>query len=942
MTLDYRKWPSRKTVAFLFFATAGLVFLLTNNSVLAQPQAQISVFKTSGLAPFTVLFNAKNSSGNIVRYEWNFNDSNSDYPSTDEGRMVGHRFDNPGSYNVQLTVYEENGSSAQAQITITALSQPAGAKTYYISTSGNSANDGLSESLPWDFATLQNQAATLPDGSKVLFKRGDNFDTSAAWQFYDLLRPHPNYLTLGAYGSGAKPKFGTISTGAKYEDKGIIIENLQVTSLKIRPQYYQQSLPVGFHYPGHQVTVRNLTVGNGDIFIWQSEGVSIENTTIDRDCDTGTCPDGEGIGVSSDSPGTGYLYVNKIDISGVKNHCIYLAGWSHDVLVENSNLHHCGIYGINRDGFTVHGKVDNLIIRNNEIHDNYFASGLDSAYDKGTPPEYIRNVIFENNKIYNQESYVFQLRSLQNSIFRNNLIYNNPGIVFGIYGPKIDDGQLDEPTTNIEIYNNTIYSNTNGVVLYLGRYETPNHNEMISNIYFKNNIVVSSSGRVLTSYLPDLNRVFMSNNIYSGALVKPAIDPNSFNLDPLLVNPAGNDFTLQDSSPVINAGAILKVKYDYASNLRDTAPDIGAYENLSVPPPCVENWSCGSWSTCANSSQSRTCTDANSCGTTVNKPTTIQACTATCSPNWICSSWSTCVNNSQTRSCADGNQCGLTSGKPTESQSCSAASAPIGGAPTTPTPVAPTPTNTNTASSQTSSIIEGSLVKTEKFSAVYLFENNQKRYIPTESIFLANGFFWNKIQTVDQNILKNYAVGTDLTYPNNTLLKAQKNSAVYLFGDGKRKVFFNAKYFLVNNYRWEKIFTTEQSYLNQFGLSANIVYSDGTLIKGGDANVYLLENGKRRAIASGALFEQLGLRWHNIIVVSDFELTFYPEGAKITAANDIGGTFIRSMDLDGDGLDNALEKIYGSDPNKIDTDGDGFLDGAEVENGFSPIRRFSR
>ena len=87
--------------------------LLPKDYVLAQPQAQISVFKTSGLAPFTVLFNAKNSSGNIVRYEWNFNDSNSDYPPTDEGRMVGHRFDNPGSYNVQLTIYEENGNQAK-------------------------------------------------------------------------------------------------------------------------------------------------------------------------------------------------------------------------------------------------------------------------------------------------------------------------------------------------------------------------------------------------------------------------------------------------------------------------------------------------------------------------------------------------------------------------------------------------------------------------------------------------------------------------------------------------------------------------------------------------------------------------------------------------------------------------------------------------------------
>ena len=43
-------------------------------------------------------------------------------------------------------------------------------------------------------------------------------------------------------------------------------------------------------------------------------------------------------------------------------------------------------------------------------------------------------------------------------------------------------------------------------------------------------------------------------------------------------------------------------------------------------------------------------------------------------------------------------------------------------------------------------------------------------------------------------------------------------------------------------------------------------------------------------------------------------------------------------DDDIDGLSNAEEKIYGSDPEKSDTDGDGYLDGAEVANGFDPIK----
>jgi len=33
----------------------------------------------------------------------------------------------------------------------------------------------------------------------------------------------------------------------------------------------------------------------------------------------------------------------------------------------------------------------------------------------------------------------------------------------------------------------------------------------------------------------------------------------------------------------------------------------------STPPPCTSSWSCGSWSSCTDSQQTRTCTDTNGC-----------------------------------------------------------------------------------------------------------------------------------------------------------------------------------------------------------------------------------------------------------------------------------------------------------------------------------------
>ena len=44
-----------------------------------------------------------------------------------------------------------------------------------------------------------------------------------------------------------------------------------------------------------------------------------------------------------------------------------------------------------------------------------------------------------------------------------------------------------------------------------------------------------------------------------------------------------------------------------------------------------------------------------------------------------------------------------------------------------------------------------------------------------------------------------------------------------------------------------------------------------------------------------------------------------------------------NLDSDKDGLSDALEDVYKTDKNNPDTDGDGYLDGNEVENGYDPL-----
>lgn len=101
-------------------------------------------------------------------------------------------------------------------------------------------------------------------------------------------------------------------------------------------------------------------------------------------------------------------------------------------------------------------------------------------------------------------------------------------------------------------------------------------------------------------------------------------------------------------------------------------------------PVCEENWDCTSWSECINNIQTRTCTDLNACGTTVNKPGEERSCEVEekslieCMENWLCDEWSECVNGIQTRTCTDQNNCSTTTNKPLESQSCEAPAGPTG------------------------------------------------------------------------------------------------------------------------------------------------------------------------------------------------------------------------------------------------------------------------
>jgi parallel beta-helix repeat protein len=92
------------------------------------------------------------------------------------------------------------------------------ATDYYVSSSGNDSNDGLSTSSPWRTITRVNSYfPSLRAGDRILFRRGDTF-----YGTIKILKSGSSGspITIGAYGSGNKPIITGFTTVSDWTNEG--------------------------------------------------------------------------------------------------------------------------------------------------------------------------------------------------------------------------------------------------------------------------------------------------------------------------------------------------------------------------------------------------------------------------------------------------------------------------------------------------------------------------------------------------------------------------------------------------------------------------------------------------------------------------------------------------------------------------------------------------
>ncbi|HZK70973.1 MAG TPA: T9SS type A sorting domain-containing protein [Clostridia bacterium] len=416
-----------------------------------------------------------------------------------------------------------------ALILITLMSN-SNAATYYIdNVGGNDGNTGLSTSTPWKtFAKVCN--TSLASGSIVSFKCDQRFSATTSF--------NKSNITVNSYGAGARPVFDGLNIIVPFEMTGT---NITLNGLKI-----VNGFPCNASFTGTYITV---------------ESCNIDSNAV------GTGFNGNPGSIWADD-NTNYLTIRNSTISYNRGGSgIYIAG-AHNTVMEYDTVNYNQQSGIRVADGVGGNTTDNLTIR-------YCVSRFN-----GTDPS--------------TYGYAHENDGMTNS----NVYYNLFESCYGWTGSMIlwqRSGGI--APSNCNYYNNTIITH-GGCAIQIGNSANETYTN-ITGMVFKNNIFYNDAGTYGLYFIgassQPTNWTF-NNNLYYGLTSSWHLnsdlafsgwkawgyDSKGLNTNPLFTS--SSNFTLQPSSPSVNAGVNVSLTQDIVGDPVVGNPDLGAYE-LKSPLP---------------------------------------------------------------------------------------------------------------------------------------------------------------------------------------------------------------------------------------------------------------------------------------------------------------------------------------------------------------------
>lgn len=171
---------------------------------------------------------------------------------------------------------------------------------------------------------------------------------------------------------------------------------------------------------------------------------------------------------------------------------------------------------------------------------------------------------------------------------------------------------------------------------------------------------------------------------------------------------------------------------------------------------------------------------------------------------------------------------------------------------------------------------------------IYLLVDDKKHAFTNYEAFRSIGYNPEEIIDGAEADLAAYEDGKMLTedssYPLGALLQDKSTGGVFYVYEGTKAPLWD-KVLLSTKFKRQAIQPVESAKLAAYETVSPAIFNDGELLKTESSpGVYVIDNGQRRVFASGDIFEELGYKWSNIIIVPEKIMNLYEKGDPITKA----------------------------------------------------------
>ena len=395
--------------------TEGDVWHFTTKKKPNQPPT--ASFTFSPKYPFVsqeITFDASNSTdpdGTIVKYEWNFGDGN-----TATGMIVTHSYSSAGSYDVTLTVTDDDGATDEETKSINIS-----LKIVYVD------DDFVDDPANHKWDTIQEGVDDAIEGCEIVVYEG---------VYTENIKVNKPHLTIRSENGADK----TIIKASNPNDHVFYVTADNVTIKGFTVTGTNKAGIYLYLYKSNNCRIENVNASNNyyGIYLYNSYNNTITNNTV-----------------SSNNLCGIYLYYSRSNIiannivSSNNGDGIYLSDYSSNNIITNNTVSSNNKYGISSSG-------DNNTIANNNVSSNKWG-GISIWYSSN-------NIIANNTISLNDMSGIYLDAADSNTIANNTFHLNGMRVLDSYNNTVVNNTVNGKPLVYLENVNDYVVEDAGQVI----------------------------------------------------------------------------------------------------------------------------------------------------------------------------------------------------------------------------------------------------------------------------------------------------------------------------------------------------------------------------------------------------------------------------------------------------------------------------------------------